>query len=142
MVDNHGMPSDRLPRHARPFVAGLVVALCTCAAVPLNEWPFSSWELFSRLRSDHQTALSLVDGAHGRVLAAQVQAYGRVPLRAFVAESATRKRATCAAWRRASGDAGELTVYRVDWRLSERSGSRAAAPRRTLVWTCRRPGAR
>ena len=43
------------PRYARPFVAVFVGMVVVCALAPLNLWPFSNWELFSRLRGPVQT---------------------------------------------------------------------------------------
>ena len=44
-----------IQRHARPFVGFFLATIAVCALGVWNLWPFSNWDLFSRLRSDRQT---------------------------------------------------------------------------------------
>jgi hypothetical protein len=127
-------PSMAAPRYARPFVAVFVSAIVLCAAVPLNPWPFSNWELFSRLRTDRrivweEVAVSSTGREHDYLLS-------RVPR----AES-------CTAWianaRAKLGSATlEVGIYRVQLLLTHRRGSRAAPPVRTLELVCDSRGGR
>jgi hypothetical protein len=123
--------SAAAPRYARPFVALFLATLVVCALVPLNLWPFSNWELFSRLRTDEQTGWEAVtvDGAgrkHDYALARDV---------------------SCAAWlhdstvRYGSGTR-VVRVYRVEWELSDRHGNRKAPRERTLAGVCAAKDAR
>ena len=54
------MASAAAPRYARPFAVAFLALIVVCAFVPLNLWPFSNWELFSRLRTDKETAWEAV----------------------------------------------------------------------------------
>ncbi len=47
---------DRVPRLARPFVAGFLVLMVCAALFVWEPWPFTSFRLFSQLRLDEQTA--------------------------------------------------------------------------------------
>jgi len=131
--------STRVPRHARPFVAAFLATLVVCALAPLNLWPFSSWELFSRLRSDQVSGwLAVAVDAGGRV---RDFSFGSLPHAAHgVRVTAGERHAVCD-WLREPhvrfGDhATRLRIYHVEWVLSDRQGERAAPPRRTLAWTC------
>jgi hypothetical protein len=142
--------SRAAPRYARPFVAVFLTALIVCALVPFNAWPFSDWELFSRLRTDRQTGWEAVavDSA-GRVRDDPI-----VPYRTFVSvanhfagRSAAERDADCISWLHdASGRFGPGTrfvrIYRLEWLLSDRQGNRAAPRHRTLTWICSATGAR
>ena len=110
--------ADEVPRLARPFVAVFLAALVICPVTALNPWPFSSWELFSRLRSDHEVAWVAV-GRSGAVIAT------------------THREATCAGWLTGAPGGRPARVYRLDWSLTDRRGDRPAPPRRTLVSSCR-----
>ena len=48
------------PRYARPFVVVFLATLIVCALGGFNLWPYSSWELFSRLRTDQETGWDVV----------------------------------------------------------------------------------
>jgi hypothetical protein len=106
------------PRFARPFVAVFIATLVVCALAPLNLWPFSNWELFSRLRSPLETSWEAVAVERG----------GRV-VRLGVAGPTS-----CAALLRIES-ARSVSIYRVQRVLSERVG-RHAALRRTVAATC------
>jgi hypothetical protein len=65
----------------------------------------------------------------------------------FGERSAIERDAICAAWLRSSTEqlgpsARVLRIYHLTWLLSDRRGDRAAAPNRTLAWTCSAKGAR
>ncbi len=147
-------PERVAPGYARPFVALFLATLVVCALVPLNAWPFSSWELFSRLRSDRQTGWEEVAvNVRGRERADPIAP--RPPLyRSFASlivgfpeRSSAERNALCGLWLRGAsqrfGPGTRLVlIYRLEWRLSDRRGGRAAPPNRTLVWTCSAKGAR
>jgi hypothetical protein len=150
-------PSSRsaaAPRYARPFVAVFLATLVACALVPLNLWPFSNWELFSRLRADRQTgwALVAVDSA-GRARAYPVAflSHGYQGFASLMADfserSAAERDAVCAAWLRSARERfGSSTrfmrIYHSEWLLSDRRSNRAASPHSALVWVCTGKGAR
>jgi len=146
--------STAAPRFARPFVALFLTALVVCPLAGLNPWPFSNWELFSRLRSDRAAtwAAAAVDPA-GRERGYRFQSFPRghrgfeVTMTHFSEHSANERDAICAAWlRSASEQLGPSTrllrIYHLTWRLSDRRGGRAAPPDRTLAWICSEKGAR
>ena len=146
--------SAAAPPHARSFVAVLLATLVVCALVPLNPWPFSNWELFSRLRMDRQTgwALVVVDST-GRVHAYPVASLARgyrglaSVMTDFSRRSATERDAVCAAWlstaRERFGSSTRLVrIYRLEWLLSDRQGNRAEPPHSALAWICTGKGAR
>jgi hypothetical protein len=70
------------PRYARPFVAIFVGMVVVCALAPLNLWPFSNWELFSRLRGPVESYWEAVVEDHGLVVAEVMDGvhYGAAPL--------------------------------------------------------------
>jgi hypothetical protein len=132
----------------------LLATLVVCALVPLNLWPFSNWELFSRLRMDRQTGWALVAvDSTGRVRAYPVASlpHGYRGLASVMAgfpkDSVTERDAACAAWlhnaRDGFGSNTQLVrIYRLEWLLSDRQGNRAAPPHSALAWICTEKGAR
>ena len=146
--------SATAPPHARSFVAVLIATLVVCALVPLNLWPFSNWELFSRLRMDRQTgwALVVVDST-GRARAFPVASLARgyrgvaSVLADFPKRTAPERDAVCATWLRTArerfGSSTQLVrIYRSEWLLSDRQGNRAEPPHTALTWICSGKGAR
>ncbi|MDQ6725869.1 MAG: hypothetical protein M3066_06865 [Actinomycetota bacterium] len=146
--------STTLPRHARRFVALFLAALVVCAVAPVNAWPFSSWKLFSSLRTDKQTSWQAVAvDATGREqdypiasIAHGYRGFARI-VSGFPKRSAAGRDAVCAAWltgatKRIGPGTDLLRIYRLDWLVSRRQGDRAAAPRRTLDWICDQQGLR
>jgi len=135
-------------------VALLLVALVVFPFTGLNAWPFSNWELFSRLRTDSQAGWEAVAVGRRRrrsdfELASLPHGYRGFPfiMNGFFARSVADRDAICATWLRAAIErfgAGtrRLRIYRLRWRLDRRRGDRAAPPRRTLKWTCSARGAR
>ena len=115
------------PRYARPFVAIFVGMVVVCALVPLNLWPFSNWELFSRLRGPVQSSWEAVVEHHGRV-----------------ADYTIGPHTACAPFLRSAtvrfGPATDVRIYHVERLLSDRVGARQAPPHRTLVATCATKG--
>lgn len=142
------------PRHARPFVAAFLLAIVVCALVPFNPWPFSDWELFSRLRSDRQTAWAAVAvESSGRTVAYPVGSLPRgyrgfaSTMARFSARSASARDAACETWVRAASAelgtaASRFLIYEVSWLLSGKQGHRRAPRHRALEWTCSAKGAR
>lgn len=143
-----------MPRHARPFVAAFLLAIVVCALVPFNPWPFSDWELFSRLRSDRQTAWEAVAvESSGRTVAYPVGSLPRgyrgfaSTMTRFSTRSPSSRDAACETWiRAASTELGAQTsrfrIYEVSWLLSGKQGHRRAPRSRALEWTCSARGAR
>jgi len=131
-----------------------LVTLVVCALVPLNAWPFSSWELFSRLRADRQTGWEEVAvNRSGRERADPIaprppRYLGFQPIIAdFSGRTVAERDALCAIWLGGAiqqfGPRTRLVrIYHLDWLLSDRRGNRAAPPHRTLVWICSPKGVR
>ena len=117
------------PRYARPFVAVFLAILVACALIPLNLWPFSNWELFSRLRgpiaNTWQAVVVKPDG--------HFTAYFIPPHTAC----APLLRGETARF----GPATAVRIYHFKLLLSDRIGDHAAPPHRTLVVTCTAQGA-
>jgi hypothetical protein len=118
------------PRYARPFVAIFVGMVVVCALTPLNLWPFSNWELFSRLRGPVESYWEAVVEDHGLV----VVDYTIGPHTACLP---LLRSATARFW-----PATDVRIYHVERLLSDRLGSQAAPPYRTLVATCTAKGVR
>jgi len=118
------------PRYARPFVAIFVGMVVVCALAPLNLWPFSNWELFSRLRGPVESYWEAVVEDHGLV----------------VVDDTIRPHTACLPLLRSAtarfGPATDVRIYHVERLLSDRIGSHAAPPYRTLVATCTAKGVR
>lgn len=141
------------PRIARPFVVAFLLTLVVCALVPLNPWPFSDWELFSRLRTDRESAWEAIAvESSGRKLVYPVASLAHgysgfaSTMASFSGRSATSRNSTCEGWlRMATRQLGTNTslfrIYDVSWMLSGGQGARRAPRHRTLEWTCRRTGA-
>jgi hypothetical protein len=110
------------PRYARPFVAVFITTLVVCALAPLNLWPFSNWELFSRLRTPLETSWEAVVVERG----GHVVRYG------------VAGPPSCAALLRLE-TARSATLYHVELLLSQRVGRRAAL-HRTVAATCTAKG--
>jgi hypothetical protein len=136
------------PRYARPFVVTFLAALAVCASVGMNTWPFSNWELFSRLRTDRQTRweeVSVDAGGRTHDLFVAAPPAASSPA-AFVAVDHSERwapeyGAICSAWLRlGSGQLGRRTrlvrIYYLEWLLTDRHGEHAAPPIRTLELTC------
>ena len=142
------------PRFARPFVALFLTALVACPLAGINPWPFSNWQLFSRLRSDQVSTWAAA--AVGRTGRGRSYRFRSSPgghrgfertMAHFSERSVAGRNALCTEWLRGAVEqlgpsAQTLRIYRLTWRLSARRGERAAPPTRTLVWTCGSKGAR
>jgi len=118
------------PRYARPFVVVFVGMLVVCALAPLNLWPFSNWELFSRLRGPTENIWqAVVTQPNGRSLSYSIGPH-----------------TACAPLLRSArarfGPATGVRIYHSERLLSDRVSGRAAAPYRTIVVTCSSKGAR
>jgi hypothetical protein len=148
------VPSTTAPRFARPFVALFLTVLVVSPLTGSNAWPFSNWELFSRLRSDQQTgwAAESVDSS-GRERGYEFRTVPRgrhgfeVTMRDFSRRPAAERNAICTGWLHGAVEhlgpaTRQLRIYRLTWRLSDRRGDRAAPPRRALAWTCSGKSAR
>jgi hypothetical protein len=116
------------PRYARPFVALFVGIVVVCALTPLNLWPFSNWELFSRLRGPVEKSWEAV-----------------IEHRGLVVHYTIGPHTTCASLLRDAtarfGPSTDVRIYHVEWRLSHGTGGKAAPPYRTLVAACTAKGA-
>ena len=115
------------PRYARPFVAVFVGMVVVCALAPLNLWPFSNWELFSRLRGPVQSYWQ-----------ADVQHHG------LVSDYTVGSHTACAQLLRSVttrfGPATDVRIYHVERLLSNRIGAETARGDRRLVATCTAKG--
>jgi hypothetical protein len=120
---------DAAPRYARPFVAVFVGLVVACALAPLNLWPFSNWELFSRLRGPVETHWEAVVQHGGLVVDYAVGAHASCgPL---LRNAAAR-----------FGPETGVRIYRIERLLSDRVGAHAAPSDWRLVVTCTAKGAR
>jgi hypothetical protein len=115
------------PRYARPFIAVFLGLVIACALAPLNLWPFSNWELFSRLRGPVESRWETVVERKGVVVDDTV---GGRPACRPVLRSATAR----------FGPATGVRIYRIELLLSRRSDGHAARPSRSLVVTCAAKG--
>jgi len=134
-------------------VALFLTALVVCPLASINAWPFSSWRLFSVVRTARQTSWQgeAVDSS-GRereyAVAATSPGYrelGHVVGR-FSKRSAARRDAVCGALLQGAtkrfGPSTDLVrIYRLIWLLSDRVGDRSRPPHRTLAWICDPEGA-
>jgi len=129
------------PRYARPFAAAFLGAVAVCGFGSFNAWPFSNWELFSRLRTDAQTSWQAA-AVGARPDAPVPHGYRELTsvMRGFAKLTPAEQNAICVRWTREAG-ARAVLVYRFDWLLSVRQGQRAAPPHRSLAWTCTAKGA-
>jgi hypothetical protein len=117
------------PRYARPFIAVFVGMVVACAMTPLNLWPFSNWELFSRLRGPVESQWEAVVEHNGVVIGDTIG--GRTACGPLLRSATAR-----------FGPATGVRIYHIERLLSDRSGGHAAPPSRTLVVTCTAKGAR
>ena len=117
------------PRYARPFVAIFIGMVVVCALAPLNLWPFSNWELFSRVRGPVESYWEAVVEHHGVV--------ADYPIAAHTACAPLLRSATVR-----FGQATDVRIYHVERLLSDRAGAHARPPYRTLVATCTAEGIR
>ena len=143
------------PRHARPFVALFLAALVVCPLAVVNLWPFSSWELFSRLRTDRQTtweAVAVDRAGRERTMIRSARSPTATAgfvfiMRGFSTRAAAARDAVCATWLRGA-NAGLGRGRSCCGSTGSSGGSpiaAAAAPRRPagrLAWVCSAKGAR
>jgi len=118
------------PRYARPFVVVFVGMLVVCALAPLNLWPFSNWELFSRLRDPVVNSWVAVVSAHD-VRVRDLPIGPHTGCNAFLRSVTAR-----------FGPATGVRIYRVERLLPDGDESHPALPYRTLVVACAPRGAR
>ena len=134
-------------------MALFLTTLVVCALAAWNLWPFSNWELFSRLRTDRLTGWDAVAvDLAGRVrdypialLPHGYRGFGFIVAN-FSERSAAERDAICAAWLRGATErfgpsTRLLRIYRLERLVSDRQGNRAAPPHRTLAWICSAKGA-
>jgi hypothetical protein len=152
-VRPHCSDSSVIPRHARTFVALFLTAVVLCPLAAVNAWPFSSWRLFSTLRTAHQVSWQAVAvDSGGREQEYSVAAlphgyrgFGRI-MDGFSTRSVGSRNAICGAWLQGAveqlGPGAKLVkIYRLDWVLSRRRGGRARGLHRTPAWICDAGGA-
>jgi hypothetical protein len=118
------------PRYARPFVVAFVGLLVVCALAPLNLWPFSSWELFSRLRDPVVSSWVAVVSAQD------------VRVRDFAIGPHTPCNPLLRSVTQRFGPATGVRIYRVEHLLSDGDDDHPAPRYRTLVVTCTAKGLR
>src|SRR5712672_427014 len=97
--------SGAAPRHARAFVVVFVATVVVSAVAGLNLWPFSSWELFSRLRTPQEQgwqAVAVGPAGHDRVdpIASLPHGYRGFPfiMDSFSTRPAAQRNAICHVW--------------------------------------------
>ena len=137
------LPSSRV----RAFVAAFLGAFVLCGLFGLELWPLTGWRLFSQLRTDHQVAWQATavgtDGETQVRFAELPRAYRNFPLvmRTYSELPHVPQVEACRLWLEAAQEAHpaatELRIYRIDWHLSYRHGSRdGPPPRKTLLMSC------
>ena len=140
-------PDELPPRRVRAFVAAFLGAFVLCGLFGLELWPLSGWRLFSQLRTDRQVAwqATAVDGeSETQIRFAELpRAYRNFPLvmRTYSALPRVSQVEACRLWLEAAQGphpaATRLRIYRIDWHLSYRHGSRdGPPPRKTLLMSC------
>ncbi len=139
-------PDELPPRRVRAFVAAFLGAFVLCGLFGLELWPLTGWRLFSQLRTDHQVAwqATAVGEAASAVRFAELpRAYRNFPLvmRTYSALPRVAQVEACRLWLEAAQEqlpaATQLRIYRIDWHLSYRHGSRdGPPPRKTLLMSC------
>jgi hypothetical protein len=132
----------------RAFVAAFLAAFAVCGLLGIEAWPLTGWRLFSNLRTDHQVSWRAVavdaDGGETQIRFGDLpRGYRNFPLvmRTFASLPAKEQVAACRAWlaaaRRELPEATAVRIYRVDWYLSHRHGSRDGPPPTSrLLLTC------
>ena len=131
----------------RVFVGAFLAAFLVCGLFGLELWPLTGWRLFSQLRTDHQVAwraMALGEDGEKQILASELpHAYSNFPLvmRTFSELPGAEQEAVCRAWLEAAWrdrpGARAVRIYRVDWYLSHRHGSRdGPPPSATLLLAC------
>lgn len=139
---------DELPsRGVRGFVVSYLAAFLVCGFLGLELWPLTGWRLFSELRTDRQIAWRAT--AVGEEGEKQIRfedlphAYRNFALvmRTLSERPRAEQEAACRAWldavRRGRPDASTVRVYRIDWYLSYRHGSKnGPPPSSTLLLAC------
>lgn len=144
---------DRVPRLARPFVAGLLVAMVACAVFAWEPWPLTSFRLFSAARIDQQTAWRATtvaaDGAEDDYpLGALPRGFRgfAFTMSEFTGADRGRQDELCRTWVRAAPElvgreAVEVRIYQRSWSLSDRTAERAEPGTETLSYVCTDAGA-
>lgn len=137
---------DRLPAAAPVVAVLLLAALLVCAAAQTEAWPFTGWELFSRVRRAEQAGWLATETTGG---GEHLIPFGRLPrsfhnsghtLERFPAMTAAEQQAVCAAWRGAlnalhpAQPVEAIRIYRTVSRIPLDGGPPAV--RRTLFHTC------
>lgn len=140
------------PRPARPFVVLLLLAMTASALLVWEPWPFTSFRLFSQVRTDEQRAWEATTiGASGRELAYPLSSSpngGRnfgFAMADFVEATQGERDAICRAWvteapEFVGREARAVRIYLRTWRLSERDDDRALPGERAHLFTCSRAG--
>ena len=148
MAELEPKTDDRLPsRGVRAFVALFLAAFVVCGVAGIEAWPLTGWRLFSQLRTDHQVAWRATavgeDGETQIRFAELPRAYRNFPLvmRTFAGLPRVEQTAACQAWleaaRRDQPGTSAVRIYRVDWYLSHRHGSRDGPPVSGFrTWMC------
>jgi hypothetical protein len=140
-------PDELPPRRVRAFVVAFLGAFVLCGLFGLELWPLTGWRLFSQLRTDHQVAWQATavgeDGETPIRFATLPRTYRNFPLvmRTYSELPHAEQLAACHLWlnaaQRQSPAATAMRIYRIDWYLSYRHGSRdGPPPRRTLLMSC------
>ena len=153
-TQHHTPGPDAVEAHARWFVALFLSLLIVSAVGSLNLWPFSSWDLFSGLRTDRQTGWGAVAVDSAGVdrdypissLRRGTEGFGPL-MTSFGRRSEADRTALCATWLNGADKLfgpGVQAVHidRLTRFLSDRSGPRPATPQRMPAWTCTAGGAR
>ncbi len=147
MTEVERRPDEPPSRSLRAFVIAFLAAFVICGLAGLELWPLTGWRLFSQLRTDHQVAWRATavgtDGETQIRFSELPRAYSNFPLvmRTFAELPRVEQTAACRAWldaaQREQRGTSAIRIYRVDWYLSYRHGSRdGPPPHSTLLLAC------
>lgn len=144
--------AQKSPLRARIVLSGIVVLMVASAAFVWEPWPFTSFRLFSHLRTDEQTRWeAAVIDAEGEFRAYPLSSADNglrgfaFAMSEFETASTERQGQMCTTWIEASReiigvDATSLRVYQRRWKLSDRVGDRSRLGARELRYVCRPNG--
>jgi len=143
---------DRVPRLSRAFVLILLTCMIASALFVWEPWPFTSFRLFSHVRTDEQTAWgATIVEADGTTMPYPIDSLDEglrnfsFRVAEFIGADQQRRDELCRVWVSAAPDVvdGPVTavrLYQRQWLVSDRDGDRALPGTETPMFTCTRSG--
>lgn len=144
--------AQHAPIRARILLWGIVGLMVASAAFVWEPWPFTSFRLFSHLRTDEQSRWeAAVTDAQGELHSYPLSSADNglrgfaFAMSEFEAAPTERRVEMCATWIGASREiigveATSLRIYQRRWKLSDRVGDRSRLGPRELRYVCRPSG--